>query len=938
MELRKASPKNSEQKQKVINTINNENTTNNFRRRPSKTSSLGKSNRSEPPTVTSKQISTTSANYRIVRNLKLLLRKTAGLVYPVQETQQVFLSGSIYFGTTTVGPATSQPSLHDLLKYANLHNHSLISDYVSEMCYKLQSEGLFLEKVTRNKRRWYLFKLDNDMTTLKWKQGNKSLDLDTIRDVRIGQMASNYREEYGVSDDFSDLWLTIIYSVSNKLKALHVIAEDKDKFDSFLKVICGIVSKRQKLMESISIPDSDKFARIHWDTTVSEREEDLSNDTLTFLEVSKLCKRFHIYCSKDHLWKIFNIADVNNNQLLNFKEFQHFVQLLRERTEITHIWKKILKNHSSMTFKMFSEFLEQIQNETRFTESDYNLLFNKYKNSKSGLFDEESFLQYLRNVPFMTDEAENAFDYSQPLNHYFIASSHNTYLLGKQIAETPSVEAYIQVLQQGCRSVEIDIWDDESGPVVCHGVLTAAIPLSTVLKVIRKYAFISSPFPLIISLEIHCDRNNQMITSEKIVEEFGDLLYTTVTDDKSLPSPLELRHKIIVKSKKPKHFDSETGMFTTDMVVKTEGSSSNIDYSSTFGSSHYDDSEGYTSTGSTTTKSRKSSLSGTMTKGIKPLSPSEPTNFNRIKRIGTMTGRVTVIRDIINISAIYGVKYRNFSLPESKTVAHCFSLNEKKVNSMCKDTTLQLSLDKHNRRYLMRLYPHIFRYKSTNFDPIPFWKLGIQMVATNWQTNDLGQQINLAMFQLTNQKNEIAHSGYVLKPKSLRQCIGKMDDITELYKKLEMENISNPKEIKLKILSGQLLPKISSTTMNDNDFAPYIVMKFISDEDSILKPVHYLNNCTKVSDTEVRGVACLGNGFNPVWNAETNITLKSTDFSFIQILVKTGENILAACTIKFDYLKWGYRHLPLYSVEGERYIFSTLFIYSEIINMTKHKE
>ncbi|SMN18896.1 similar to Saccharomyces cerevisiae YPL268W PLC1 Phospholipase C [Maudiozyma saulgeensis] len=931
MELNSPSPgkKHIQSNSKVL--ANNEIMTPSPRRRlSSKTNSLNLNSSSSSLGTSSKQTIGLNTNYRIVRNLKLLLRKTAGLVYPVQESSQALLNSSLDLATTVVGPATSQPSLQDILKYANLHNKSLLSENISKICCKLQSEGVFLEKITRNKRRWYLFKLDSESSSLMWKQGNKILELDSIRDVRIGKMASNYREEYGISDSYADLWLTIIYSASNKLKALHVIAEDKDRFDAFLNVICGLVSRRRKLMESISIPDSERFAKIHWETTVSEREEDRSSDTLTFMEVSKLCKRFHIYCSKDHLWKIFNIADVNNNQLLNFKEFQHFVELLRERNEVNHIWKKLVKNRTSMNLDTFWYFLRYVQMEDVLTENECEILFDKYKNPKTLLLDEEAFLQYLRNVPFMTDEAENSFDYSKPLNHYFIASSHNTYLLGKQIAETPSVEAYIQVLQQGCRSVEIDIWDDECGPVVCHGVLTAAIPLGNVLKVIRKYAFISSPFPLIISLEIHCDKNNQKITKEKIEKIFEGFLYTDVKDNDDLPSPLELRHKIIIKSKKPKHYDAEAQIFTTESSPKA-GSSSNLDYSSTFGSSHYDDSEEYTSTGSTTTKSRKSSISGSKPiNNIQQMSPNEPTNFNRIKRIGTIAGRVVVIKDLIDISAIYGVKYRNFSLPESKTVSHCFSLNEKKVNSMCKDISLKVSLDKHNRRYLMRLYPHVFRYKSTNFDPIYYWKLGIQMVATNWQTNDLGQQINLAMFQLTNQKNEIAHSGYVLKPLSLRSKVGKVNELISMYKKLRDENLSQPTEVKIKILSGQLLPKIEPSSTSDSDFAPYVIVKFISDEESIMNPVHYMKNCTKLSDTETRSGSCPGNGFNPVWNAESNITLSSLDFSFIHIIVKTGETMLASCTIKIDYLKRGYRHLPLYSIDGERYIFSTLFIYSEI--------
>lgn len=45
-------------------------------------------------------------------------------------------------------------------------------------------------------------------------------------------------------------------------------------------------------------------------------------------------------------------------------------------------------------------------------------------------------------------------DMTQPLNHYFIATSHNTYLSGDQLLSQSRVEMYAYVLQAGCRCVE----------------------------------------------------------------------------------------------------------------------------------------------------------------------------------------------------------------------------------------------------------------------------------------------------------------------------------------------------------------------------------------------------------------------------------------------------------------------------------------------------
>jgi len=101
------------------------------------------------------------------------------------------------------------------------------------------------------------------------------------------------------------------------------------------------------------------------------------------------------------------------------------------------------------------------------------------------------------------------------------------------------------------RSVAAGCWDGSDGrPIVMHGrTLTKSILFADTIKVIAKYAFVSSPYPLIISLEVHCNPEQQAIMSEIMKREFGDqlLLEPLYSDSVVLPSPEELKGKILVK-------------------------------------------------------------------------------------------------------------------------------------------------------------------------------------------------------------------------------------------------------------------------------------------------------------------------------------------------------------------------------------------------------
>lgn len=128
--------------------------------------------------------------------------------------------------------------------------------------------------------------------------------METIKDIRARSDARFYREQFQLSKEYEDRWLTLSYIVDGDYKILHLITDTPETLREFETILRQLHSVRHSLMSGLGDPVLRQalWERQYW--TSSDQEKD---EKLVFEEVAGLCKRLNIASSSEDILRIFKV-------------------------------------------------------------------------------------------------------------------------------------------------------------------------------------------------------------------------------------------------------------------------------------------------------------------------------------------------------------------------------------------------------------------------------------------------------------------------------------------------------------------------------------------------------------------------------------------------------------------------------------------------------
>jgi phosphatidylinositol phospholipase C delta len=458
-------------------------------------------------------------------------------------------------------------------------------------------------------------------------------------------------------------------------------------------------------------------------------------------------------------------------------------------------------------------------------------------------------------------------DRNHPLPEYFISSSHNTYLMAHQLFGESHASAYEIALYTGSRCVEIDAWDNDSNkdePKVTHGyTLVSNIPFRTVCETLRdvvdkEAADGRNAAPIMISLENHCNAHGQLRLAQIMREVFGQRLLSQAIREKGQREQEGIGEHVTL---------AELG---NKIVVIVEYHLPNEEESSESDSSSDDEAE---------RESRKQYAEKKKATNAGLIVP-------ELAELGVYAQSVKPVNNSWFEADLNDAPHHQLiNVSESGLKAH-LPANSAKIA-------------RHNAHHLMRVYPKGIRISSKNLAPVPFWGIGAQICALNWQTFGASSQINEALFAGSN--------GYVLKPASLRS--GGSGNLSTGRRRTLRLHVAGATDVPL--------PKDRET----EDIKPYLTCTMVHPNDMNNMPVK--RKTAGYKPHKLTGFLHKENSpsTDPIWKDVLEWEYEDNELVFLRLLIKSDDSfarnpIFSVAAVRLMYVAPGWNFIRMLDLSG----------------------
>uniref|UniRef100_A0A8C1IZW7 Phosphoinositide phospholipase C n=1 Tax=Cyprinus carpio TaxID=7962 RepID=A0A8C1IZW7_CYPCA len=734
--------------------------------------------------------------------------------------------------------------------------------------------GTVMRKIkSRTWKKQRYFRLQEDCMTIwyKSKKAGNTHSTFSVGDVEAVREGHQSEVLLSIADEFPpDRCFTLVFR--GRRGNLDLVAESAGEAQSWIKGIRKLIDNLENMGQREKLDQ--------WICDWFKKADKNRDGQMNFKEVQDLLKMMNVDMNEHHALRLFTTADKSQSGTLEDDEFVLFYKMLTQREDVLRVFQEYSGDGQKLTLQDLKDFLREEQLREDGVQQYALKLTERYEPSDTArmlqVMTFDGFLMYLTSPEgsiFNPTMVELYQDMTQPLCHYFISSSHNTYLLEDQIRGHSSVEGYIRALKRGCRCVEVDCWDGPNEePIVYHGhTFTSKIFFKDVVTVLGNYAFKASQYPVILSIENHCSVEQQKVMAQHLTQILGDKLLKTPLHGKfpiGLPSPEDLKGKILLKGKKIGGLEDSMNGVVDDSLM---GEVSDEEETAEFNDDHHrNDSIRHR------VKKSKQSLSKELSDCVVYC---KSVHFSSFKH-----------------SQIHSKFYEISSFTESKARKHI------------REAGAEFVL--HNARQLSRVYPSGLRTDSSNFNPQDMWNAGCQIVALNFQTAGVEMDLNDGLFC------QNGHCGYVLKPAFMRNIDERFDP----------ENPQNggykPLSLSIQVISGQQLPKVN---IKEGSIIDPLVRVEIHGVplDQAKQETRYIDN----NGFNPVWYDTLQFTIHVPELALVRFVVEDYD--------KTSKNdFVGQFTLPFTCIQPGYRHIHLLSKDGTSIPPSSLFVHVRITKLT----